>query len=870
MEIIASHVNADFDALGSMVGARLLYPRARIVLAGGQNRNVREFLVLHEEFLGACTPREIDFDAVTRLIVVETQVARRLGELAPLVERPEVEIIVWDHHPGVAGDIPAREKHIGETGAATTLLAHEIRRRGLPLTPIEATAMLLGIYEDTGCLTFPGTTPEDVEAAAFLMRAGGRLEVVTRFIESLPTPEQRRLLNELTAATEHLRIDGVAVALAISPQGPYVGELAVLAQRLIEIHEVSVLFVIARMDDAVYVVGRAKSDAVDVGEVLSELGGGGHARAASAVVHDTDVAQVRERLLKALSGRVRREPVARELMSAPPRVVSPDASVAWARRLMQRYGHSGLSVVEDGRLVGIITRRDVDRARHHRLAHAPVKGFMTRDVVTATPEMPLSELEARMIERDVGRLPVLDGETLIGVVTRSDLLRARHGARYAEGHRPWGTDQTQELLTTRLPARIQHLLREIGALASEQEIDAYVVGGFVRDLLLGVENLDVDVVVERDAFLLAEAVAQRLGGVVTGHRRFGTAKVTLPDGQKVDIATARSESYGRPGALPEVEPSSIRDDLRRRDFTFNALAIQINPAHFGRLLDPFGGRRDLERRVVRVLHPLSFTEDPTRIFRAVRFETRLGFRMDRHTEELARAAVAGRALESITGERIRAELFHLFGEPNPVGSLRRLEELGVLETLAPGLKLDLAVLGRVESAVGWVGRRAGSRPDRRVVYLAAICTRLAPEEADCLVRDRLRVPTPKADQVRLTLCRAPELRAQLTAPDLRPSRLYEALCDLPLETLAYLRALADEEAVAAHLEEFLTRLRHVRPQITGADLIARGHRPGPAIGAALRAVLEARLDGTARTREEELALAERWLREGGGEPGPAL
>jgi tRNA nucleotidyltransferase (CCA-adding enzyme) len=861
LEIIASHVNADFDALGSMVAARVLYPRARIVLAGGQNRNVHDFLALHEEFFGAATAREIDLEAVTRLVVVDTQVRQRLGELAPLVGRPDVEVILFDHHAG-AGDIGATECHLAETGAAVTLLVGEIRRRGLSVAPMEATAMLLGVYEDTGCLTFPGTTVEDVETAAFLLRAGGELSVVTRFIQSALTPEQRRLLDELVTSLEHVHVEGVSVGVAVSPAGPYVADLALLAHRMADLESAPVLFVLARMDDSVYVVGRARSEAVDVGEVLAELGGGGHARAAAACVRGAEVSAVRERLLAALKGRITREPVARELMSVPARVIGPDASVRRARQLMQRYGHSGLSVVDQGRLVGIITRRDVDRAGRHRLAHAPVRGFMTRDVVTASPDLPASELEARMIERDVGRLPVLEDGRLVGVVTRSDLLRARHGARYAEGFRPWGTGEVEALLTERLPARIQKMLLAIGELASELEVDAFVVGGFVRDLLLGLKNLDVDVVVERDGVALAEALARREGGEVKRHRSFGTATVILPDGRKVDIATARSESYERPGALPEVEPSSIGDDLKRRDFTFNALAVQINPGRFGRLLDPFGGRRDLDRRIVRVLHALSFTEDPTRIFRAVRFEARLGFHMDRHTEALARAAVARGALASISRQRVLKELLLLFAEPNPTGALRRLADLGILDYLWPGLTLDETLLSRLEPAIDWTARRSGKRPDRSLVYLVALGAGLCPADAERFVREALCLPEPRADRVLITLRRAPEALARLRALAPRPSEVHAALRDLPAEAIAYLRAMVTGDANAEErIEAFLTRLRHVIPDLTGADLIALGYRPGRSIGSTLKALLQARLDGCVQSREDEVALARKLLSE---------
>jgi tRNA nucleotidyltransferase (CCA-adding enzyme) len=844
-----------------MVAARLLYPGAQLVLVGSQDRNVREFLTLHEELLDVKLARDIDLEAVTRLIVVETQSSRRLGEFAGLLERPEVEVIVWDHHhPPPEDGVRADELHVAETGAATTLLVQELQRRGLTVTPFEATVMLLGIYEDTGSLSFAGTTPEDVEAAAFLLRAGGNLGVVAEFIHRALTPAQRRVLNELLAHTEYVQVNGVPVAIATAGAGPYVSELALLAHKLSDLENVGVVFVLAHMGDAVYVVGRARSDALNVGEAMAGMGGGGHSRAASAVLKNTSLPQARDRLLGVLQKLVRREPLAGEVMSVPARTVLPETSIAEAGRLMVRYGHSGLSVVEDGRLVGIITRRDVDRAGHHRLSHAPVKGFMTRDVVTASLETPVSEIERLMIERDVGRLPVVADGRVVGVVTRTDLLRALHGARYAEGFRPWGTDDVRPLLEGRLPAPVRSLLHVVGEAAAGQEIEAFVVGGFVRDLLLGVESPDLDVLTDRDAIRLAAEVARVLGGRLRGHHQFSTAEVklpegTFPEGVKIDFATARSESYEHPGAMPEVEGSSIEQDLRRRDFTINAMAIQINADRFGRLLDPYGGRRDLERRVIRVLHNLSFVEDPTRIFRAVRFEARYEFRMDSHTEALARHAVEDGSLSTVAAERLRKEFYLLFQEPSPARALRRLGELGVLTALRPGLTGDPALLERIESAVGWLQSRVSERLDRQAIYLAGLLSPLGPDEAGSVCRDRLRIPPQKAEIVEASLRSVPRLLPTLAQPDLSSSQVYRTVNDLPLEALAFVRAAANDPLVDERLDLYLSRLRGIGLAVSGSDLIAAGHRPSPRFGAALRQVLDAKLDRQVTGCEEELALA---------------
>jgi tRNA nucleotidyltransferase (CCA-adding enzyme) len=425
------------------------------------------------------------------------------------------------------------------------------------------------------------------------------------------------------------------------------------------------------------------------------------------------------------------------------------------------------------------------------------------------------------------------------------------------------------------------VLREVAALAEQPEssgpdgvarerLELFLVGGFVRDLLLDVQNLDMDLVVVGDAIRFASEVQRRLHGKLKGHHQFATATVTLPDGVKLDFSTARSETYGKPGALPEVESSSIEDDLKRRDFTINAMAIRLNLDRYGQLLDPCGGRADLEHGVVRVLHNLSFVEDPTRIFRAVRFEARYGFRMDEHTEALARHALHSGALEQISPERRRGEFSLLFREPNPIGGLRRIAELGILEWLSSGLQLHPERLERVEGAIAWTTRHANDGAergtegsglptvgllDRTVIYLAILLADLGPEHAAAVAADRLRLSEPKRELLRLCLQRLPSAVETLSREELPPHEVFRALEGQPLEVIALVRIWCRDPVIDERLELFLSRLRFERLEITGDDLRARGARPGPAMGEALRQTLNARLDGELSGREAELSYA---------------
>lgn len=858
MDVIVSHVNADFDSLGGLVGARLLYPGAVMVLPGGETQVVTRFLNLHEQALPVLRPSDVDPETITRIVVVDTASRKRIGKAEAWLELPDVEVHVYDHHTESVADIEASLCRLEPWGAVSSILAHELKARGETPAPIEATALLLGIYEDTGSLSYAATRPEDVEAAAWLLRCGADLEVVSEFTRKTLSPEQREVLRDLLAAAEVHSINGLAVVLAAVETNGFVSDLAPLTHRLLEIEEADAGVLLAEMEGTTYVIARSNTDSINVGAAMTDLGGGGHARAASAKVTEEPLDRLKPRVLEALEVHAERETTARAIMSRPVRSISPEVTIAEARARMVRYGHSGLVVLENEQIAGIVTRRDVDKARHHRLDHAPVRGYMTADVNTVTPSTPLSELERIMIAEGIGRLPVVSHGEVIGIVTRTDVLRALHGARYV-AMPPSSEDETARLLRETLPAPVQRLLEEVGRVAVRVDAQAYVVGGFVRDLLLGVRNLDVDILVEPDGIALARAVAEETGGELKAEPRFGTAKVILPDGFRLDFATARTESYPHPGALPEVEESSITDDLRRRDFTINAMAISLRPECFGRLLDPFNGKKDLEQRRIRVLHNLSFVDDPTRIFRAVRFEVRYHFQMDRHTESLAKQGIRNGVLNSITPERVLAMLRRVVQERKPLGALLRLDELGVSQWLSPGLELDTDLLRRLPGALDWWNAHVPENVNSLIVYLAGLLAPVGLETAVQAAEVRLRVAPP--DLRRLEAALQAALRVEELLPEeAPPAELTRRLRPLVPEALVVLRARIASEGEdrakrAAALERFITQWRTVKLEITGDLLTQAGFRAGPRLGKALASTLDAKLNGEIQGPDQELAYA---------------
>lgn len=871
MDVVTTHLNADFDGLGAMVAAKRLYPDAVLVFPGSAEKTLRQFFLTSSLYaLDVQKAKHVDLDQVRRLILVDVAQADRIGRFAALVGRPGVELHVYDHHTGTPCDVSAALCRIEPVGAATTVLVEILRERRIPIEREEATLMMLGIYEDTGSLTFPSTTPRDLLAAAWLLGQGADLNAVSEFLTPELTAEQVSLLDELLVSRTTHEVHGVEVTLAEASREQFVGDLAVLVHKMKDIENLDVVLALARMEDRVYLVARSRVPEVDVARIARAFGGGGHPEAASATVRDLTPVQVRERILELLPQVVRPRTTARDLWSTPVKTLESGTSLAEADELLNRYHVNAMPVVRAGRLLGIATRQIVGRALQHGLLDVPVDEYMITEFATVAPDAPLSEVQERIIRGNQRFLPVLEGGVLAGAVTRTDLLRALQGPEVPEPvalPRDAQQRDAARLLRERVSEELNGRLRDAGRLARELGMAAYLVGGMVRDLLLRRDNLDVDMVVEGDAIALGEALARLWGASVRTHRVFGTATLVLPGGFKIDLATARIEYYREPAALPAVERSSLKLDLSRRDFTINTLALRLDPDRFGEVIDFFGGLRDLKEGTIRILHNLSFVEDPTRVLRALRFQLRFGFRLGRETLKLLRSSVRMGFIAQARGRRLFQEWVLLLEESDPVGALGALSEHGVLPHFHPGLRYDAKVRGlvaRVQEVTTWFRLLYLGTPLRAwMPYLLAMLDPLTDAEVAAWAgwfgveaREGREIL-----EVRAWGRQALEaLREEILRGPPRDSRVYEILHPAPPETLLFLMAKSRDDEKRRLISRYYTRLANVTSLLRGRDLRALGVPPGPAYRDLLAGLLRARLDGEVETREDEVA----WVRARGG------
>lgn len=866
-DIITTHLNADFDALASMIAAKKLYPDATLVFPGSQEKNLRNFF-LHSTLyvFNFAKIKHIDFDRIKKLILVDTRQKSRIGRFAEILDRKDLEIHIYDHHPKSDEDIQGNSEVIKKTGSTIAIITEILKQKGIKITPEEATIMCLGIHEDTGSFSFSSTTKEDHNAAAWLVEQGANHNIISDMLTRELTAEQVWILNDLTKSATTHTVNGIEVVIAKIIRENYSGDIAVLVHKFMEMENLNVLFALAQMEDRIYFVARSRIDDVNAAEIALAFGGGGHPQAASATIKNKPLVQVEKSLLTLLRKRINPQKKAGDMMSSPAIHIAPEGTVQEASTLMTRYNINVLIVVDkEGDLKGYLTRQIMEKAVFFGLGNIAVREYMNIDFSTVSPGASLTEVQNLIIKNRLRILPVVDGKNVVGVITRTDLLNILVGEPvipdflYESQHASEFTKKKNiaSFLKERLPKKIIELLKELGATADTLGYNAYLMGGLVRDVFLKQKNLDVDIVIEGDGIAFAQEFSSHNDVRVRSHKKFGTAVLIFPDGFKVDVATARMEFYETPAAPPTVETSSLRMDLFRRDFTVNTLAIKLNKKDYGTLIDYFGGQKDLKEKVIRVLHNLSFVEDPTRILRAIRFEQRFGFSIGRLTQTLIRNAVNINCFKDLSGRRLFMELKLLLMEQHPSRAIERMAEFDLLQFISPDIEYNdqmKTILENIRGVTSWFDLLfLGERYDSWKIYWYGLTFSL---EVGILNKLAKRMQIEDLETRRMISQRKDAGSVLEKLYRLKKNDnfgIYTLMTQYDTEILLFLMAKANNEKIKRIISHYFTKLKGTAITITGKDLRNMGFKPGPLYKKIFTDILEERLNNKISTKADEIA-----------------
>jgi nanoRNase/pAp phosphatase (c-di-AMP/oligoRNAs hydrolase)/tRNA nucleotidyltransferase/poly(A) polymerase len=726
---------------------------------------------------------------------VDIRQKSRIGKFSKIVNKPGVDIHIYDHHPPSRDDIHGSMEVVKEVGATTTILCQVLKKQKIKISADEATIMMLGLYEDTGNLTFSSTRKDDFLAAAYLLSKGADLNLISDILTKDFTAEQISLLNELVESATIYSVNGIDVVLTKVFSNTYISDFAVLVHRLRDMENVDVLCALARMEDRVYLVARSRRKEVDVGEIAKAFGGGGHSSAASATVKDLTLFQVEEKLKNILHDKISPPRLARDFMSYPVKTIDADETLSKAGRFLTRYNINVLPVIKKDRLVGLISRQVIEKASHHGLKDLPVEEYMIREFSVVGPETPWSTIQKNIIEHNQRFLPVTKGKKLVGGITRTDLLRVLHTDLTKEPYQPprqsSPTSPRQKRFLThhigeQLPKKVVRMLKDLGAVAEEMKVNAYVVGGFVRDIFLHRENLDIDLVIEGNGIEFAKKVASRHDSHVKTHRTFGTAVITFPDGFKVDVASARLEYYEYPAALPQV-----------------------------------------------------------------------GFRIGKLTLSLIENAVKLNFLERLEGRRFLSELILMLQEDEVIPNIKRMNQLNILQFLHPRITFDSSARGlleRINEVINWYELSfLEERYERWRVYFLGLIDGLQKKEVLSLCTRLSMNGKEEKKMVQLREHARKVLLKMAKNKNMSNSQMFHLLHPLSPECLLDLMARVTKKEAKKVVSNYLTQLKHTKIKTTGKDLKKLGLPPGKLYKKILDKLLDAKLDGKVSSKREETA-----------------
>ncbi|ABX32388.1 CBS domain containing protein [Petrotoga mobilis SJ95] len=877
--IITTHKNADFDGFAGCVAASLIYEDSIIVLEGEPQQNLKEFLNIYDipyekenNFIKEYQ-EEIKNRNFEKVVIVDTADINRIPDFIKSLVEQGTEVDIYDHHPELKEQNITGNNYSKEVGSATTLIVQKLLETKIVLPDTYETLFLIAIHEDTGNYVYSTTTPLDHQISAELLKGGARIEEVEEFVSLEMTKEQKELFDKLYNNVQELTLEEVTIQITYSEIDKFIGGLNVITHKLFETLTPDVLFVVVKMGKSIHIVARSRIEEIDLNKILSLFGGGGHKKAGSAKTKALGIQEVINKIKKELKSSFVPVLKAKHIMSSPVRTILSFETVEIAHELMFQTGHSGLPVISDNKLVGIVTKKDIEKAMKHGLKNAPVKAIMSTNLKVVDVETSLTQVRRIMAEADIGRIPVLKDGILVGIITRTDLLRATNGVfNFSLSpilEEKYKSQNLKEEMEKILPISILNLLKLIGLYGNELGLNVYVVGGFVRDLLLAINSksngtksipYDIDVVVEGDGLLFGKYVAKQLRAKYVEHPKFHTCSIFYRNGEnkiiRIDIATARTEYYEEAGELPKVELSTIKKDLYRRDFSINAMAIKINSGSFGILMDFFNCKKDLEEGKIRILYPLSFIEDPTRILRAIRFEQRFGFEIEPNTLTKLEEAVENGYLEKVTGMRIREELEKILEEPQPMKAIKRMGKLKIILHLfektyySPTLEKDLEKLFDVRE---YFKANLPNYLNKVRLFHIVLCVLLqyTPEESLKKITERYGLPKDFIKNLIQVKNVFNEISIDLNDKE-KTSKLsyfYEKTNGFQNEQLIFLAVKLPEELLAKYYE-YLRKIEKLKLSITGKDLLKKGYE-GVQIKTKLEEIKKKLLNGEIQPGEEK-------------------
>lgn len=862
-ELIALPHNADLDHLGAVRCLLLRYPAARILHPVRLKQNAWEY-GRRLDWFKTVKFNDLDFAAVKKIYLAGIGQTRQNPELIEEIARYNPEVTLFSDRTAT---LPFAHATIACSSLSlTAFLMNQLRDEGLRFSNDDLQLFKHAIVEKTWAGLSAKIKPADSRAFNFLQRQFSQPGRIANNIVLGMREGQTGLYHHMLKNIEDIQPGYWPISLiAVKTTGQVQDIEPVVDAVWSDVAQPAILILLSS-GGFTRVWARSSLTQIDFAEIFKDFRPSRVRRWVYFHFSGETHEQNRVHVLDHLKYHIKPDLSAGDIMSASPQCIDWHSSIQSAFDMMLKFNIMSLIVLKDDRFAGVVTRRDLDRALQMNLLAAEIGPYVPTNAPTISPSTPVRVLKNLMVRYNLTRLTVLDNDRVVGIITTHELLRALPDylplppdfLPLAEQTDLPGVAEVEALFKRVFSLRIFHLLGKIGRFAEQKNVTVFAVGGFVRDLLLERANFDIDIVVIGDAMPFAAALSNEMGCDHKIFDRFHTARLYLED-LKIDFSSARIEHYSDPGALPQIEFSGLSNDLYRRDFTINALALALNPGHFLELKDFFGGYQDLLNRHIRILHSFSFLEDPTRLFRAIRFAGRFNFSFEADTRRAFELAISREATSKLSMKRIGAEISKCLNEERPQQVVSELFSEGLLQCLSPELNDPSILPGRFKLIRGLVKRFSvlGEEIDNEAIYWAGLLSLLEPDHAVTIL-DAIGTPHNRRQKILEALQAMQTIPMQLNRLDESDHPgLFAILEELCLETLLALMAYSLDKRNARKILYFIGKLRHTGPAVSGKDLIEAGIRPGPHMRRIFSHITALKLAGQQLDKEEEIAIARR-------------
>jgi len=884
LKIITTHENPSFDSIAGVFAAALLCGDALIVLPRNLDRSQKNFLHLHFSENDYAYSDSVDFSKVTEAVVICAKSRKRLGAASKILDNPNIYITVYDKSPTIKTEIAADSVVEEECGAVTTVICKQLFKNKITIPKAQATLFSTGIHEVTGSLLYPNTKSDDISCLARLFDSGANLNTISIFLKDKLSDIQNDLLNRFIHSKKVSDINGLDVMFFTAESPKFVYKLDNIIQNIVDNEKFNIIFFITKMGANVHVSARNNIDSINIGDIFTPLGGSGPKYAASATVLNTTVEWVESKIRSLLKKIIMPKLTASDIMTRPVMFLDPQTTAREAGKILFRYGISGAPVIDCGKVTGYVKKSDVDKAVHHGLPDARVAGLLSKEIIYVGHGESLENLK-NLLAQNESHPVLVGGESKVsGIITRTDVINYVFNPKLQYRKKKDLKKFTHAKMNRLRPSKnasnirihledyfqpaILRFLKDVSKKAAELKVSAYLVGGIVRDIILRKTSLDIDIVIEGMSGIdFAMALVESNDQIVSKHDKFKTATIRVDGLPMIDFATARSEFYESPAALPDIYQSNLYHDLLRRDFTINALAVSLNRDDYGFLIDYYGGWEDIQKQRIAILHSLSFIEDPTRIFRAVRFKSRLKFKFEKNTEKKLREAVDYSIIERVEPIRIFNELEMIFAETASYDAVCTMARLGILEFIHREVVFTDRIRSAFRRAVKYFDRVAAldesGKFDRTAVFLSILLLGVSSDKIPDLLM-KMHLHRESRDRVIAVVEGLLPLETALSTAKKRKKTLSDTTIfglfeGKPAELLIVLLSAAGDESLFAAVSAYLTRISKIKLSINGDTLKSLGLRPGPVYSEILRAVIVEKISGKIATREEEIASARRMI-----------